>query len=104
MPEFITPIVGSRYHKDAIKRLSRMPVGAPVTLRREPDNPYDSRAVAVFSAGDAGVHLGYVPRDRAAQLASAMDAGAQMRAILVQEIIADQAGEVRFAPKISVRW
>jgi hypothetical protein len=37
--------------------------GEPVELRREPKNPADSRAVAVYSERD--VQLGYVPAEQA---------------------------------------
>jgi hypothetical protein len=48
-----------------------------VSLEREPHNPYDSHAVAVYYKG---MKLGYVPRTQARALAGYMDAGGKVRA------------------------
>lgn len=57
---------------------SRLEPGEPVTLRREPENDYDPRAVAVWTA--RGEKLGYVPRIDNQTLANLIDAGLPVRA------------------------
>lgn len=51
--------------------------GLPVELRREPDNPRDPWAVAVWSAASAGTpwRLGYLERAVAARLGPRLDRG-----------------------------
>ena len=58
-------------------------------LRREPDNPYDTNAVAVDLTGDSGSgktwhHVGYIPKALAAKLAERMDGGEELRVMSVQ--------------------
>jgi len=42
-------------------------------LKREPNNPYDRRAVKVLNQD--GMHIGYIPRNRNEAIANLMDAG-----------------------------
>jgi len=56
---------------------SDMKVGDPLTLVREPDNPYDPNAVRVEWRGEK---LGYVPRVDNADLARHMDRGTNVEA------------------------
>ena len=51
----------------------RLKVGQPLTLRREPSNPHDPRAIAVFAA--SGHQLGYLPRRLNEIPANLMDNG-----------------------------
>ncbi len=51
--------------------VARMRPGDPVTLRREPDNPYDRNAVRVENA--AGEQAGFLDRRLAADLAPRLD-------------------------------
>jgi hypothetical protein len=53
--------------------LRRLRVGQQVQVVREPDNPQDPNACAVYTLG--GDNLGYVPRDDAADVAAAVDSG-----------------------------
>lgn len=53
-----------------IKRCSQ---GDLLDLRREPDNPYDANAVAVFTA--TGKQVGYLSKDNAEWVAEVMDSG-----------------------------
>jgi len=46
-------------HYDGINVFEDLKVGTLLTLKAEPDNPYDPEAVAVFLGS---VRLGYVPR------------------------------------------
>lgn len=48
--------------------------GDPVELRREPKNPADPNAIAVFSP--VGVQLGYIPAERAPYIGMMMSRGA----------------------------
>lgn len=66
-----SPLAGFRYHA-AGELWPRMRVGDRLDLRREPDNPHDSRAVRVEWQGHK---LGYVPRRENETLAWAMDHG-----------------------------
>lgn len=53
-------------------------------LKREPDNRYDPNAIQVFAGSDTDyglvqVHIGYIPKAVAAQLAPRMDTGEAVR-------------------------
>ena len=72
VPLLVTYVAGAGRHCDraTFRRLER---DARVTLRREPENGYDARAVAVWTT--EGAKLGYVPRIHNQALANLMDAG-----------------------------
>ncbi len=72
-----TRINGERYD-DAEAAFASLAVGAPVTLRREPDNAFDRRAIEVFDA--AGRKLGYVARIDNSAVARMIDAGERFEA------------------------
>jgi hypothetical protein len=67
----------SEERREACERLSE---GDTVTLEREPDNSHDTNAVLVL--GDADCELGYVPREKARELAPLLDAGAEADAVV----------------------
>lgn len=58
------------------------------TLRREPHNPHDSHAIAIFDR--RGTHLGYVPRNDNKVLSRLMDAGKFMYAKLTTKRWCDE--------------
>ena len=60
--------------------------GDVLTLRREPENPYDANAIAVCWVDRDGValQLGYVPRPLAMLLAPLVDEGAQLSAKVIR--------------------
>jgi hypothetical protein len=66
-----------------------------LVLAREPDNPYDSAAVAVRSAS-TGRQLGHLPGALAGRIAPELDAGGDWRIesyeVLVQEGFEDRPG------------
>ena len=53
-------VVGEQYRLDALQDAAFSP-GRPLRLVREPDNPYDANAVAVYDA-EGSLHVGYLPR------------------------------------------
>lgn len=71
-----SPLAGFQYHQG--KQLWQdMRVGDALTLTREPDNPYDAKAIRVEWRGSK---LGYVPRRENADIARIMDSGTNLEA------------------------
>jgi len=93
-----TLIVGAKFRPPALALLETLPMGTKLTVQREPTNVYDSNAIMVlvqtvdmqpsealaerlpgFGFGIERLfaenewHLGYIPRERAAQIAPLMD-------------------------------
>lgn len=84
------PIVGAKFRPPAEDVLRLLPANAPLLLRRQPENPHDGNAVQVLYKPDDStsndvldvlvenaiediVHLGFIPREAAQQLAIVMD-------------------------------
>lgn len=65
--------VNGELHYDAAARFDTLTIGDSVTLRRDPDNAHDRRAIEVFDAHD--YKLGYVARIDNSAVARMMDAG-----------------------------
>lgn len=84
MCDFSLPAIGERHeNEDGSSRqeeLAQCIPGEPVRLVREPENPHDRMAVAVFSC--RGVKVGYLKRDRAVWIGSKIDRGYDVRAIV----------------------
>jgi hypothetical protein len=72
----------ARHHAEALASGAAAP-GQPLVLRRDPANPHDGNAIAVDTAD--GAQLGWVPRELAAELAPALDAGTPWSAIALRE-------------------
>jgi hypothetical protein len=72
-PTLIGRLMGTNAYKGSAKRALKLQAGEGVMLDRRPDNPYDSNAVAVLSAGEK--MLGHIDRVTARTLAQHMDAG-----------------------------
>lgn len=70
---------GTVHHESAALRGDFTP-GARVRLVREPDNPHDPNAIAVYAEGTRNL-AGYVPRGYAKRLAKVLDSGADMVAV-----------------------
>lgn len=75
--EFICAVVGESFtnsdgqeRQQIIKRFAKS--GIQVHLEREPDNPYDPTAIAVYLADQ---QIGYLKRDVAERLAEKIDSG-----------------------------
>ncbi len=52
--------------------VSRMKAGEPLTMKREPKNPYDSTAIALYYDN---IKIGYVPAEDNYILSNMLDAG-----------------------------
>lgn len=85
-----TQIVGFRFYKGAKATMETLVHGEPLTLMRQPSNPHDSNAIAIYYAGN---QLGHIPRTDAARMAVLMDAGTEMECTLNGQ-----------APHIRVTW
>lgn len=57
-------VAGFQYHEGALV-LSQLKPGDELTLEAQPDNPYDSQAIAIKARGEM---LGYVPAEMNAML------------------------------------
>ncbi len=96
MDELTLSIVGIDFpNTDRSKSNRRMEVmlctpGEPVELRREPKNPHDANAVAVFSM--RGVQMGYVSAERAPYIGRRMQ---QEEYAVVFQALAGNMGYVR---------
>ncbi len=71
-PSFHTKLAGVTFEgrQDV---LCRVAAGTPLRLERQPENPYDANAIALFDA--EGDQVGFLNRRLAAALAPAIDAG-----------------------------
>ena len=67
-------------HYEAAVKAGRFTPGAPVRLVREPDNPHDPNAVAVYAEKGRSV-AGYINKANAARVARLMDSGIEMVAV-----------------------
>lgn len=65
---------------------------------REPDNPHDANAIAIYADG-TGKLVGYVNKQNAARLATLMDAGLPLAAISTR---GNASGFFEFVPQILV--
>jgi len=72
----------ARFHDDVLQSDAVSP-GAALLLRRDPGNEHDPNAIAVLTA--AGAQAGWVPREVAAELAPALDAGERWSAVALRE-------------------
>ncbi len=72
----VSPLAGFQYYAGAAL-FPLMNAGDALSLRREPDNPYDPRAVRVEWHG---TQIGYAPRADNVDLARLMDRGTPVEA------------------------
>jgi single-stranded-DNA-specific exonuclease len=75
MGTYTCNLSGESYRQDTIRHCRE---GERVILKREPDNPYDENAVAVFRQN--GDQIAYLSRDNAAWVAHLMDEGKELEA------------------------
>lgn len=76
----VSPLAGFQHHAGPAL-FALMKVGDRLILRREPDNPYDPRAVRVEWLG---TQIGYAPRADNVDLARLMDRGIPVEASILQ--------------------
>jgi hypothetical protein len=80
----VVGVAGARaHHADAVAAEDVAP-GRPLELRRDPANPHDPNAIAVYPGG-GGEQVGWVPREVAAELAPELDAGRTWSAVVLRE-------------------
>lgn len=77
----VSAVAGARHREAAVAAAALAP-GDPLELRREPGNEYDANAIAVHGGGE---QLGFAPRELAAELAPALDAGEPWSAVVLRE-------------------
>jgi hypothetical protein len=96
----ITTIVGAKYRgAAAMAELVRLRPGDRLRLVREPDNPHDLNAVAVYSGT---MHIGYVPRGVNRDVADRIMSADSVFAIVTAGAIIEE-GELRFGARIEIR-
>ena len=83
-PAFRTPVRGSAFAAIPPPEGAALTPGTPVALMREPENPADAFAVAVWllEGERPRWRLGYLDRTVAARLAPRLDAGAEITATI----------------------
>ena len=79
---YVSQLRGEAHHQTECRAGNFHP-GEPVRLVREPDNPYDRNAVAVYDA--TGKYMAaYVNKQKARTLAKLIDSGAEIQAISIR--------------------
>lgn len=56
--------------------------GVVLTLQREPENPHDANAIKVLSPDPEAIHIGYIAKEIAAEIAPLMDSGQRLVAVV----------------------
>lgn len=91
-------VAGYRFY-DGDSVIEELRVGSRLHLRRQPSNPYDSKAIEILT--DDGVKLGYVPMRLNPLPASLLDSGERVTAEIVElDLGAVPWERVRFALKV----
>jgi len=73
-----SPVAGFQYHQGELF-WEELTVGDQLQQSREPDNPYDENAVAIYREG---IKLGYLPRVENIAVARMMDKGQHIDAFI----------------------
>lgn len=73
-------IKGSRHNPSRMQALRALDPGDPLTLVREPGNPFDPNAIMFVTA--TGRMVGYVDKELAKTLAPLIDAGQKFTVVL----------------------
>jgi hypothetical protein len=77
------PVVGTQWSDVSEGFVANMEPGTPVLLVREPHNPKDPNAIAIYVEGK---RIGYVPRNQNAVLAQFIDQqGREIGPVLAQD-------------------
>lgn len=81
--ELHTYLTGVSFRPTTAKMIvAQLAVGDTLDLERDPNNPYDANAIAVYAEGE---HLGFIPKEHNVDLAAAMDAGAEPICTVISE-------------------
>ncbi|MES9832037.1 MAG: HIRAN domain-containing protein [Candidatus Thiodiazotropha sp. DIVDIV] len=75
-----SPLAGFQYHR-APAVWPFLQVGESLHLKREPSNPHDRHAIAVWFKNE---HLGYVPKRENRTLAQLLDQGERLEATIIR--------------------
>jgi hypothetical protein len=99
---YVSQLRGEFYHQAACRAGNFHP-GEPVRLVREPDNPHDRNAVAVYDA--TGTHLAaYINKQKARMLTKLLDTGTPIEAIAIRgthsNIACDQIAILATRPEV----
>jgi len=78
-----SPLAGFQYHAGA-ELWNELRIGDVLTLVREPENPYDPKAVRVEWRGHK---LGYLPRRENAAVAAEMDRGTRVEGRIADLVV-----------------
>lgn len=84
-------IVGMHHHFESPAKLKKLlktlKYGEVLTIKREPQNPHDANACAVFQKTKK---LGYIPREHSKSLAKKLDRGREFKFYIYNEMPFDQ--------------
>ncbi|MEN6467809.1 MAG: HIRAN domain-containing protein [Smithella sp.] len=96
-----TYIAGWQYHLgDKVLKLLRK--DTPLALLREPDNPHDNMAVAIYGVG---VMMGYIPRIHNTVIARMIDQNAPVKArVLRKHKIPHPWDKMEIRVTIAAQW
>jgi HIRAN domain len=78
----VAGVAGAAQHHRAALDSEAVTPGRPLELRRDPGNAHDPNATMVLAGGE---QAGWVPRELAAELAPALDAGERWTAVVLRE-------------------
>lgn len=79
----VVQVAGAAQHHDAALQAAALAPGDAVQLQRDPENAHDPHAIRVHVPD--GPQLGWVPREVAARVAPALDAGRPWTALVLRE-------------------
>jgi len=78
----VAGVAGAAQHHAAGLQSDAAAPGRPLELRRDPANEHDPNAIMVLAGAE---QVGWVPRELAAELAPALDAGEAWSAVVLRE-------------------
>ncbi len=94
-------VAGMFYVEHLDEKTANLQDGSPVSLVREPNNPYDSLAIRVDN--EKGEKLGYVPRRKNEVLARLLDGGKMLYGKVVEKSVNKHDQGVNLTIRIFMR-
>jgi hypothetical protein len=79
----VVGVAGARAHHGEVLESGALAPGRPLVVRRDPGNPHDPHAIALDTP--EGEQAGWIPREVAAEVAPAIDAGGSWSALVLRE-------------------